>query len=200
MKKTFVAASLVAATLLSGLAVAPALAQPGSHTPGIDQSQRALTARIAQGLQSGHITPSEAQLLQRRERDIRHSEAAYRADGRVTPRERQQLRADLARLGDDVERAMANRQTVLRRGGGVEGMDGIDSRAFEIRQRIDEGVRTHRLSLREAGALQARSDAIERREAAYRADGMLTVQERRVLRDELTALRGEVDRLVNPRG
>lgn len=197
MKKTFVAASLVATSLLAGLAAAPAMAQHGSYTPGIDNAQQAISARIQQGLQSGRITPSEAQQLYRRDREIHNREAAYRSDGRVTPQERQQLRNDLARLSDDVERATTNRQTVTRRGGG---MDGIDSREFQIRQRIDEGLRSHRLSQREAGVLQARSDAIERREAAYRADGVLTPQERRVLRDELAALRNEVDRKINPRG
>lgn len=198
MKKTFVAASLVATTLFAGLAAAPAMAQPGgSYTPGIDNAQNAVSARIQQGLQSGRITPSEARVLYQRDREIHNREAAYRSDGRVSPQERQQLRNDLARLSDDVERAIANRQTAGNRGGG---MGGIDSREFQIRQRIDEGLRTHRLSLREAGALQARSDAIERREAAYRADGVVTPQERRALRDELSALRNEVDRLVNPRG
>ncbi len=197
LKKTWVTASMVATTLVAGLAAAPAMAQNGSYTPGIDKTQQAISLRIQQGLQSGRITPSEARALYRRDRDIESREAAYRADGRVSPQERQHLRADLARLSDDVERAIVNRQVADARG---KGMGGIDSREFQIRQRIDEGVRSHRLSLQEAGTLQARSDAIERREAAYRADGVLTPQERRALRDELTALRSELDRLVNPRG
>jgi hypothetical protein len=61
-------------------------------------------------------------------------------------------------------------------------------------------VRTHRLSQQEAGRLQAREQAIERQEAAYRSDGVVTPQERRELRAQLTALQNEVERLINPRG
>ena len=76
----------------------------------------------------------------------------------------------------------------------------IDSQQFNIRQRIDEGVRSHRLSPREADRLLAREQAIEHREAAYRSDGVVTPQERRDLRVQLTTLRDEVERMINPRG
>jgi hypothetical protein len=214
MKSKLLTASLLATTLAAGLAAAPAMAQPGPYspayppqvvyapapqTPGIDNAQQAISERIRQGLQSGRITPSEARLLYRRDNDIQNREAAYKADGRVTPQERQQLRADMAQLSAEVERAIANNRTVA---GGypADRLGGIDSQEFNIRQRIDEGVRSHRLSLQEAGRLQAREEAIERREAAYRSDGVVTQQERHDLRARLTALRDEVERLVNPRG
>jgi hypothetical protein len=206
--------SLLGATLLAGLAAAPAMAQPqgpyapyppqvvyapAPQTPGIDNAQQAISDRIRQGLQSGRITPSEARMLYRRDSEIQNREAAYKADGRVTPQERQQLRADMAQLSAEVERAIANNRTVA-----VayphDRLGAIDSQQFNIRARIDEGVRTHRLSLREAGRLQAREQAIENREAAYRADGVVTPQERRDLRAQLSALRDEVERLINPRG
>jgi predicted nucleic acid-binding Zn-ribbon protein len=175
---------------------------PGSRpvqTPGIDNAQQAVSDRIQQGLQSGRITPSEARALYRRDRDIQNREAAYKSDGRVTPQERQQLRADMANLSAEVERAIANNRNVavVQQGGRL---GAVDSQEFAISQRIDEGVRSHRLSHQEAGRLQAREQAIERREAAYRADGVVTQQERRQLRAELTALRDEVERLINPRG
>lgn len=215
MKSKFLTASLLATALAAGLAAAPAMAQPGPYspspsyppqvvyapapqTPGIDNAQQAVSERIRQGLQSGRITPSEARLLYRRDSDIQNREAAYKADGRVTPQERQQLRADMAQLSAEVERAIANNRTVA-----VvqpDRLGAIDSQQFNIRQRIDEGVRSHRLSLREAGRLQAREQAIERREAAYRSDGVVTQQERRDLRAQLAALRDEVERLINPRG
>jgi cell division protein FtsB len=214
MKSKFLTASLLATALAAGLAAAPAMAQPGPYspsyppqvvyapapqTPGIDNAQQAVSERIRQGLQSGRITPSEARLLYRRDNDIQNREAAYKADGRVTPQERQQLRADMAQLSAEVERAIANNRTVA---GGYppDRLGAIDSQEFNIRQRIDEGVRSHRLSLREAGRLQMREQAIERREAAYRSDGVVTPQERRDLRAQLGALRDEVERMINPRG
>jgi hypothetical protein len=210
MKTKLLTASMIAAALAAGLAAAPAMAQSGPYTvyapgayrqvqtPGIDNAQQAVSDRIQQGLQSGRITPSEARALYRRDREIQNREAAYKSDGRVTPQERQQLRADVASLSADVERAIANNRNVAVEHGGRLG--GIDSQEFAIGQRIDEGVRTHRLSLQEAGRLQQREQAIERREAAFRSDGIVTHQERRQLRAELTALRDEVERLINPRG
>jgi cell division protein FtsB len=210
MKSKFLTASMIAAALAGGFAAAPAMAQPGPYTvyapgsrpvqtPGIDNAQQAVSDRIQQGLQSGRITPSEARALYRRDRDIQNREAAYKSDGRVTPQERQQLRADMANLSAEVERAIANNRNVpVAQQGGRLGA--VDSQEFAISQRIDEGVRTHRLSLQEAGRLQQREQAIERREAAYRADGIVTQQERRQLRAELTALRDEVERMINPRG
>ena len=206
-------ASLLATALAAGLAAAPAMAQPGPayyppnvvytpapvQTPGIDNAQQAVSERIHQGLQSGRITPSEARQLYRRDRDIQNREAAYKSDGRVTPQERQQLRNDMAQLSAEVERAINNNRTVAV-AQPVDRLGAIDSQEFNISRRIDEGVRTHRLSLQEAGRLQAREQAIERQEAAYRSDGVVTPQERSNLRAQLTALRDEVERLINPRG
>jgi hypothetical protein len=169
------------------------------RTPGVDNAQQAVSERIRQGLQSGRITPSEARLLYRRDSDIQNREAAYKSDGRVTPQERQQLRNDMAQLSAEVERAINNNSTVaVARPGDRLGV--VDSQQFNIRQRIDEGVRSHRLSLQEAGRLQAREQAIERQEAAYRSDGVMTPRERSNLRAQLTALRDEVERMINPRG
>ena len=212
MKSKLLTASLLATAVAAGLAAAPAMAQPGpaypphvvyapgaAQTPGIDNAQQAVSDRIRQGLQSGRITPSEARLLYRRDRDIQNREAAYKSDGRVTPQERQQLRNDMAQLSAEVERAINNNRTVAV-AQPVDRLGAIDSQEFNISRRIDEGVRTHRLSLQEAGRLQAREQAIERQEAAYRSDGVVTPQERNNLRAQLTALRDEVERLINPRG
>ena len=212
MKSKLLTASLLATALAAGMAAAPAMAQPGpaypphvvyapgaAQTPGIDNAQQAVSDRIRQGLQSGRITPSEARLLYRRDRDIQNREAAYKSDGRVTPQERQQLRADLAQLSAEVERAINNNRTVAV-AQPVDRLGAIDSQEFNISRRIDEGLRSHRLSPQEAGRLQAREQAIERQEAAYRADGVVTPQERNNLRAQLTALRDEVERMINPRG
>lgn len=196
MKSKLFTASVLASALFAGLAAAPALAQQGTYTPGIDQSQQQVSARIQQGIQSGQITPSEAQNLYRRDRDIQNREALFKSDGRATPQERQQLRADMAALSEEVERMMSNREVV----GRSDSTPGIDRSEFNISQRIDEGLRSGRLSRREAGRLHARERAIDRHEASYKADGVVTKQERRQLRRELTALRDEVERLIRPRG
>lgn len=187
-------ASLLATALFAGLGMAPAMAQ-GTSTPGIDSSQQAISARIQQGLQAGRITPSEAQALYARDRDISMRESRYKADGNATPQERQQLRADLEGLKAEVERAMAN-NVVAGQPGGPGNTPGIDNQEYKIGQRIDEGVRTGHITEREARNLRSRQRTIDRHEAAYKSDGVVSKQERRQLSKELAALRDQVERMM----
>jgi hypothetical protein len=200
MKSKFFTASLLASALFAGLGMAPAMAQ-GTNTPRIDQAQQAISARIQQGMASGHITPSEAQALYRRDREISMRENQYKSNGVATPQERQQLRAELDALSADVERMMANRDVVRPPAnagnmGDMGNTPGIDNREFQISQRIDEGVRSGRITQREARRLHNREREIARHEAFFKSDGVVTQQERRQLRNELTALRDEVERMM----
>lgn len=190
--------SLLASTLLAGLGMSPAMAQ-NTNTPGIDSSQQAIGARIQQGMQSGRLTPSEAQALYARDRDISVREMRYKSDGQATQQERQQLRADLSALNDDVERMIANNVVVGRPGypGNQSGnTPGIDNQEFTIDERIDEGIRTGRINPREARNLRSRQRMIDRHEANFKSDGVVTKQERRQLRNELAALRDQVERMM----
>ena len=191
MRSKFLAISLLMSALFTG----PAMAQ-GTYTPRIDQAQQSIGARIQAGLASGHITPSEAQMLIRRERDIQLRENQYKANGSATHQERQQLRAELNALNADVERMMVNRD-VLRPPGNAGNTPGIDNREYQISQRIDEGVRLGLITQREARRLQSREREIARHEVFFKSDGVVTRQERRQLRDELDDLRNEVERWLN---
>jgi signal transduction histidine kinase len=196
MKSKFLTASLLASALFAGLGMTPAMAQ-GTNTPRIDQTQQAIIARIQQGMASGHITPSEAQALYRREREISVRESQYKANGNATPPERAQLRADLDALSAEVERMMSNRDVVQPGyAGNAANTPGIDNREYQISQRIDEGVRAGQINQREARRLHRREREIARQEAQFKSDGVVTQQERRQLRNELTALRYEVERLM----
>lgn len=191
MKSKLITASLLATALLAGLGLAPVMAQ-GTNTPGIDRAQQTISARIQQGIASGHITPSEARELYRRDRDIQMRESRIKSDGSASAQERQQLRADLDALSADVERMMANRDTV----GQGEGTPGIDNRQAEIRQRIAEGVRSGRINQREERRLQVRERDIARLEFRFKRDGVVTPQERRQLRDQLARLSDDVERMM----
>ena len=197
MKSKLFTASLIASALFAGLGVAPAMAQ-GANTPRIDLAQQAISTRIQQGMASGHITPSEAQMLIRRERDIQMRENQYKANGSANPQERQQLRAELSALNADVERMMANRQ-VVRPAGNAGNADtpGIDNLEYQISRRIDEGVRSGHITQREARRLERREREIARHEAFFKSDGVVTREERRQLRDELDALRDDVERMMH---
>lgn len=192
MKSKLFTGSLLASALFLSLLGAPVMAQ-GTDTPGIDRAQQAISARIQQGMASGHITPSEARELYRRDRDIEMRENQMKSNGNVNPQERQRLRADLEGLSAEVERMMANSDVV---GQGRDNTPGIDNLQANIRQRIDEGVRAGRLSRRDARSLQMRERAIARHEASFKRDGVVTPQERRQLRDELNSLRDDVERLL----
>lgn len=192
MKSKLFTTSLLASALFVGLAPSLAMAQ-GTTTPRIDQAQQAISARIQQGLASGHITPSEARELYRRDRDINIRESRFKSDGRATAQERQQLRADVDALSADVERMIANRAVVGQPGN----TQGIDNRQVNIGQRIDEGVSAGRISQREASRLHSRERDIARLEARFKRDGVVTPQERRQLQNELTKLRQDVERAMN---
>ncbi|MEO8013798.1 hypothetical protein [Polaromonas sp.] len=195
MKSKFLTVSLLASAVFAGLGMSPAMAQ-GTNTPRIDQTQQAISTRIQQGLASGHITPSEAQMLIRRERDIQMREAQYKSNGTATPQERQQLRNELSALNADVERMMAN-NNVVRPPNNAGNTPGIDNQEYQVSRRIDEGVRSGRITQREARRLQSREREIARHEAFFKSDGVVTQQERRQLRNELSALRDEVERMMN---
>ncbi|MDO8286761.1 MAG: hypothetical protein Q7T69_17265 [Rhodoferax sp.] len=191
MKSKLFTGSLLASALFISLCGAPVMAQ-GTNTPAIDRTQLAISARIQQGMASGHITPSEARELYRRDRDIEMREIQMKSNGNVNPQERQRLRADLEGLSAEVERMMANSNVV---GQGRDNTPGIDNAQANISQRIDEGVRTGHLSRRDGRRLQMRERAIARHEASFKRDGVVTPQERRQLRDELNGLRDDVERL-----
>lgn len=193
MKLKCFTASLLASAMFAGLGMSPVLAQ-GVNTPSIDRAQQSITARIQQGLGSGHITPSEARELYRLDREIDIRESRFKANGQATPQERQQLRVELDALGAKVERLMANREVVAPPGN--VNARGIDSRQFNISERIEEGVRTGRISQREARRLQRRERDIERHEANFKRDGVVTQQERRQLRNELIRLQDDVQGMM----
>ncbi len=192
MTSKFLTASFLASALIAGLAASPVMAQ-STNTPGVDRVQQAIAARIQQGLNSGHITPSEAQALYARDRDIAAREAYFKSNGTATQQERQQLRAELDSLNSEVERMMANNDWAGRQPGSLPG---IDNREYQIGQRIDEGVRSGRITQREARRLHNRERQIAAHEASFQADGVVTKQERRTLRNELQALREDVERMM----
>ena len=192
MKTKLIAGSLLASALFAVIGISPVMAQ-STNTPGIDQAQQEISARIQQGLASGHITPSEAQSLYRREREIQIRERQFKSDGSASPQERQQLRQELDALRAEVEDKIANSRVVTQQ---PDQTPGIDNRELNLRDRIEEGVRPGPITEREAHRLQRREREIGRLEARFKSDGVVTWQERRQLREELTTLSGDVERMV----
>ncbi|MDO9359904.1 MAG: hypothetical protein Q7T70_13025 [Polaromonas sp.] len=194
MKSKLLTLSLAASAVFAGLGMSPAMAQ-GVHTPNIDRAQQGVGLRIQQGLSTGQITPSEAQIFYRRDRDIEVRESYFKSNGNASPQERQDLRMQVDGLRADVERLIASRPVAVR----PSGTPGIDNQSHALRQRIDEGIRSGRIDRQEARRLQNREREFERHEARVQADGVVTQQERRQLRNELASLRDDVERAIRNR-
>ena len=78
---------VTAALLTLAFATVPAWAQ-STDTPRIDKREAIQTDRIEQGMNSGTLTPGETARLDRGEARVQAGEAAAKADGKVTKRER----------------------------------------------------------------------------------------------------------------
>lgn len=161
-----------------------------NNTPGIDRAQEDIGARIQQGVASGHITRREADVLSQRARNIQIHESRVKSDGVASPREREQLRNDLAGLRADVERMINNPRTAT-------STPAIDNGEYQVRARIEQGLQDGDITRRQAMRFNARARNIERREANYKADGIVTRAERRSLRNEVQLLRDDVERAIN---
>lgn len=191
MNTKSLALSLVASVVLTCLGLPQAMAQH-THTPAIDNAQREIHDRIQYGISSGRITPHEAHVLYQREREIRFREMRMKRDGAATPQERRQLRYDLENLHAEVEAKIANHRTVTR----YSATPGIDRAQHEIRSRIEYGIRTGRITHREADILFARERRLHRHEAGFKADGHVNRMERQHLREEIAMLNGDIDRMM----
>ena len=67
----------------------------GIHDPVVNRHQRHQHHRIVQGVRSGELTRQEAKGLAQEQHQIRTEERAYKADGKLSPAERRDLRQDL---------------------------------------------------------------------------------------------------------
>jgi hypothetical protein len=91
--------ALIGLSITAMLAVsAPAMANPGWSDPGVDQRQERLAQRIERGRRSGELSPPEYRRLRLALRDIARDEHHFMADGRLSPRERNNLHARLDHL------------------------------------------------------------------------------------------------------
>jgi hypothetical protein len=198
MKSKFFIASLLTAGMVSIMGAWPVMAQDRdfSSNDALQPATQPTVARIQQGLAAGLLTPSEAQAFYRREREIQLRTSQFKFNSFASIRERLQIRTDLNALNAEIDHAMANRN-VLVPPGNVGGTPDIDDIQQQIDERIDEAVNLGRLTDREARRLQSRSREIARHEVFFKSDGIVTPLERRRLRDELDALRSDVERAAN---
>lgn len=167
----------------------PRAANSAANTPGIDRAQEEIGARIQQGVAMGRISRREADTLVQRERAIQMHEERAKSDGVADSRERDQLRGELAGLRADVESMIARPPVAAP-------MPISETREYQVRERIKQGVKDGNISWREARRFNSRARDIERHEASYKADGAFTRAERYQLRRESELLDNDVERLL----
>ncbi len=97
---------LLAAMLVSAV-VLPAFAQ---STPNLDKREERQQQRIAQGVESGQLTAKEASHLEAREAKLAGDEAAAKADGKVTRKERRKLQREADRDSAAIHHQKHDRQ------------------------------------------------------------------------------------------
>jgi hypothetical protein len=81
-----------------------------SRTPRIDRWENRLEMKIRQGIRSGALNRREAMRLRNQLAQIHRQEAHFKADGRLSPRERQILVRSTARLNDRIESELMDGQ------------------------------------------------------------------------------------------
>jgi|UniRef100_A0A7V6A5J3 hypothetical protein len=199
-----------------GLMGSPAGAQTYSHPYAtdpytFDQRQEYQQQRIQQGIESGALTPGEARYLERQQGRIDAAEDRMRADGRLSPRERQRLNQMQNQAARDIYRLDHNHRTAENWNGNHNGWgdhwnSGWDHHAdrgwyghrdadwygrpydprYDYREdrqqsRIQHGIHTGELSPGEARYLERQQGHIQRIEDRMRADGRLSPWERQRL-------------------
>ena len=154
--------------------------------PGVNVRQREQQRRIRQGVQSGELTKPEARSLENEQRAIRTEEKQFKADGKLTPAERQKLHSDLNAASRDIHAEKHDAE--------VRGTRDPAVNARQARQegRIVQGVKSGELTGREAVRLQREERAVRVDERAFKADGKLTPAERKDLNQDLNKVSRDI--------
>jgi hypothetical protein len=94
--------SVTALAAVVATTAAPALSGP------VKRHERREEHRIEQGVRRGDITPREEQRLENQQETIEDERQDAREDGKVSKRERRDIRHDQHRLSRDIERKKQN--------------------------------------------------------------------------------------------
>lgn len=73
-----------------------------TRTPRATKRQMNQQARIAQGMQSGQLTPEEARALEQQQAKIQQDKKAAKSDGVVTPEERARIHREQKRASKTI--------------------------------------------------------------------------------------------------
>ncbi|MBI3779538.1 MAG: hypothetical protein HY278_00500 [candidate division NC10 bacterium] len=90
--------------IMTGALLVVTLTQPFLARAGeIEERQKRQQGRIAEGIESGTLTPKEGAKLEREEAKIQREKRRFkRNDGRLGPKERAKLNKDLNKASKDI--------------------------------------------------------------------------------------------------
>ncbi|MBY0546654.1 MAG: hypothetical protein K2W95_05150 [Candidatus Obscuribacterales bacterium] len=169
----------------------------------IDTRQAALDSQIEQSLSAGILTWQQARTFETELNQIAAKETTFTADGRLSYRETNELLADLDTLDGKVKAHIANydrnrRDWGRNRNRGRGNHRNYNSTQSVLRQRIDFGLRSGRLTRVEANRLIRDEQRIADLEAQMRlSGGRLSYSEQRRLLTELDNLSRNITRELN---
>ena len=106
MNKSIIAAVVIAAFALPGVALAQT-----TSTPRIDQRQAEQQKRIDQGVKSGELTKREAARLEKGQAHVQNMENKAMADGKMTKKESARIEKAQDNQSKKIYREKHDRQT-----------------------------------------------------------------------------------------
>ncbi len=159
---------ILVSSLLLALGTVSAFAQTTATTVQRDVNQQ---TRIEQGLQNGSLNTKEAGRLEKEESRVDQLQAKDLKDGKLTLRERAQLRRAQNQASRDINAAENNNVKGNPQSASSQRMQADVQRNIDQEKRIEQGVQSGALTNREAGKLERGQARVDRREAAAARDG-----------------------------
>ena len=173
--------------------IATAYADQGDWRGGIRSRIQDSRQKINQGVERGTLNRHEADRLNSELGTILDKIDRMKADGQLSPRERDQINNDLTRLDRDIfKEKHDNVVTAPVVVGDWRG--GIRSRIQDAKQKINQGVERRTLDRREARRLNRELGNILNKIDRMKADGRLSRSEREKINRNLDRLDRDIAR------
>jgi hypothetical protein len=166
---------------------AKAAAEHKERTPVIKERQQAEAHRIKEGVKDGSLTHREAAGLAAEQAKIKKMREAAAQDGKVTPGERKDIRTAEGKASRDIYKQRHDAQGTKAKAD-PNADPGVNRRQINQATRIANGIRTGRLTEDETKTIVAKEQEFAQFEANLKADGKLTVDERKQLHQQLDDL------------
>lgn len=162
----------------------------------IDAQQAEVGARIEQGVLDGRLSWDEAARLRKELTDNESDEARYLADGRLSYDEESNLRRDLLALDQKTTRDLNDRSRGYRSDRRrYHKRSSVNGRQTVLRNRIDSGLSSGRLTTQEAANLYKKEEQIRDMESRLRTSGNgLNWREEKNLLNRLDNLSRQISR------